>query len=97
MKNPFDLIDVRLSNIEDLILDIKHRLIGEIPTKTRDIYQAVEDGLINRQVYNALAGYHKVKTIEDFMELPLLEMRKTRGIGNKGYQMCVKAKKYYNK
>lgn len=36
MNNPFDLIDARLSNIETLLLDIKHDLLKEIKQKEAD-------------------------------------------------------------
>lgn len=95
MNNPFEVLDKRLSMIEELLLDIKHDLTGKIPKKNMDFYQVLRDRKINIQTYNALCHVHKVKTINDFLDLPLREIKRTRGIGNLGYKMCIEAKEYY--
>ncbi len=43
MKNPFEIIDERLSNIESLLLDIKHKPVRQTPNAES------EDQLLNVQ------------------------------------------------
>ena len=40
MKNPFDLIDVRLNNIETLLLDIKHTPKEDLSNKRYSIKES---------------------------------------------------------
>lgn len=42
MNNPFQTIDVRLSNIETLLLDIKHQPKEDISNKRYDLKEASE-------------------------------------------------------
>lgn len=96
MENPFESISIRLSNIEDLLLDIKHDLVKKIPKNDIDFHQVFRDRKINRQTYNSICVHHKIKTLKEFLELPLSDIRKTRGIGSTGYAMCIEAKEHYS-
>jgi len=42
MKNPFELIDERLSNIESLLLDIKHKPEVDLSNKRYSIKEAAD-------------------------------------------------------
>lgn len=42
MKNPFETIDFRLSNIETLLLDIKHKPTEDLSDKRYTIKEAAE-------------------------------------------------------
>jgi hypothetical protein len=37
MNNPFETIDARLSNIENLLLDLKHSSNGHFPTEVEEL------------------------------------------------------------
>ncbi|MFC4817067.1 MULTISPECIES: helix-turn-helix domain-containing protein [unclassified Flavobacterium] len=42
MNNPFEIIEQRLSNIENLLLDIKHKPIEEEKTENLTVKEAAE-------------------------------------------------------
>jgi hypothetical protein len=37
MNNPFEIIDARLSNIENLLLDLKHSSNDHLPTEVEEL------------------------------------------------------------
>jgi len=65
MNNPFETIDLRLSNIETLLLDIKHEPKEDLSIKRYDVSEAAKIARVSKQTIrsNIKKGYIKGEII----------------------------------
>lgn len=84
MENPFEIINKRLSNIESLLLDIKHgelkpKLVPKEETSLRDLNISV-------RLYNLITDYGRAYSIEletakDLLQIDLKLFSRLRSCG----------------
>ena len=90
MQNPFDVIDARLSNIENLLLDIKHGYRDGKPPIVAASHEniSIDDLGLSVRNYNVLRSM-SVKTLMDITELTKNKLYSQRGFGRKCYNELV--------
>jgi len=67
MNNPFEVIDARLSNIEDLLLDLKHnpKVRGEQPEQRKNLSLDEGCAFLKENGYNVSKSYLYKKTMNN--------------------------------
>lgn len=54
MENPFEVIARRLSNIEELLIDIKHKPVSSLTTSSANVPQRIDFPTLMREYYSGI-------------------------------------------
>ena len=87
MNNPFETIDARLSNIEILLLDIKHDILGKQKINNTKNIPFIRDADFSQRVLNVLFRLNVFElnysnsTLIDLSKLSKKHLIKQRGFG----------------
>lgn len=90
MDNPFEIINNRLINIENLLLDIKHSRIRRTePIEFIDFLLKSPLSVRTRNALHSMAAtierdQKKTYTLGQFLKLKPMELLKNRNLGRKG-------------
>ena len=102
MNNPFETIDARLSNIETLLLDIKHDILGKQKVTYEKNSILIRDADFSKRVLHVLLDLDKYKldyynsTLLDLSQVSKDYIRKQRNIGRKSMIEIESVLKQYN-
>ena len=102
MNNPFATIDARLSNIETLLLDIKHDILGKQKEDNINKIPLIKDVEFSVRILNVLLDLDNYKldyynsTLLDLSQVSKDYIRRQRNIGRKSMIEIESVLKQYN-